>query len=125
MVLRLTLIIGDPLITCLVNARVSVESGRPDIAKIWEICEHLARQVYVSNNGCFRCNFPNGLHNQYCQDHKAHFPLRTKGKRHPMAAKTLNQVILRLVEGSRVDFQTAAMIICAFTPNRKPTKKYR
>ena len=121
----MTSIIGDPLITCVLNAHVARESHRPDIARIWEICEHLARGTYLTDNG-FRCSPPNcGLKNACLQYCKAHLPFHKKWKLHPIAKGMLNQIILRLIQGTLIDFQTAAMIICAFTPNRKLERKSR
>ena len=119
-----TSIIGDPLITCLVNAKVATENRRPDIARIWETCEHLAREMYSSVDSRFRCSQLNsGLNHTNFQYNDSSILGRSKLKRHPMISKMLNQIISKLVQGSILDFQTAAMIICAFTPNRKRPRK--
>ena len=116
--LTTTSIIGDPVITCSTNCKIAIENRRPDIARIWETCENLAREAYLFLDNA-------GL-NENCLKHSNSnvFGSR-KLKRHPMVAKMLNQIILKLVQGSTLDFQTAAMIICAFTPNRKQLKKTR
>ena len=118
-----TSIIGDPLINCVVNARVAMESRRPDIGRIWETCEHLARETYQTDNG-FRCSLTNcGLSRfEHC---KTHLSFGKKWKKHPTSSKLLNQIILKLIQGSFNDFQTAAMLICAFTPNIKLERKSR
>ena len=113
-------IIGDRMITCSVNAKVAIENRRPDIARIWETCEHLARESYSILDDGFRGNKINVLSVSSSNAHGS-----TKLKRHPMMVKMLNQLILKLIEGSVMDFQTAAMIICAFTPNRKQARKTR
>lgn len=104
--------------------RIATENGRQDIARIWEICEHLARIAHSYNNA-FRHGFSNGLINQQYSYHSQLFHQRIPWKRHPSGRKALNQVILGQIQGGRNDFQTAAMIICAFTPNIKRIKKYR
>ena len=122
----MTSIIGDPLITCTANAKVAMENRRPDIARIWETCEHLARESYCSVDNSFRCNHLNcGVNQNGLQYSNPILPCSRKLKRHPVAAKMLNQIIMKLIQGSILDFQTAAMIICAFTPNRKITRKTR
>ena len=121
-----TSIIGDPLITCTANAKVAIENRRPDIARIWETCEHLARESYYSEDNGFRCNQLNyGLNQKGLQYNNSTVPYSRKLKRHPVAAKMLNEIIMKLIQGSILDFQTAAMIICAFTPNRKLPRKTR
>ena len=121
-----TSIIGDPLITCSVNAKVAIENRRPDIARIWETCEHLAREMYYSVDNRFRCSQLNfGLNHTSFQHDNSSIVGQSKLKRHPMISKMLNQIIVKLVQGSVLDFQTAAMIICAFTPNRKRPRKVR
>jgi hypothetical protein len=121
----MTSIIGDPLITCVVNARVAMESRRPDIGRIWETCERLARETYQADNG-FRCSLTNCSlgHNSF-EPWKTHLFFDKKWKKHPSSRKLLNQIILRLIQGSFNDFQTAAMLICAFTPNIKSERKSR
>ena len=119
-------IIGDPMITCSVNAKVAIENRRPDIARIWETCEHLAREMYSSVDNRFRCSQLNlGLNQTNFPRNNSNNVGLSKLKRHPMISKMLDQIILNLVQGSVLDFQTAAMIICAFTPNRKRPRKTR
>ena len=108
------------MITCTANAKVAMENRRPDIARIWETCEHLARETYSMLDNGFHGNKINGISVRSSNAHDS-----TKLKRHPMMVKMLNQLILKLIEGSVMDFQTAAMIICAFTPNRKQARKTR
>ena len=102
--------VGDPFITCAINAKVAMESRRPDIAKIWETCEQLVRKQ-ANDYRLSRYN-----------THKD--PQRTLLP-HLVITKVLNKIILSLLQGSIVDIQTAAMIICAFTPSMKRIKKYR
>ena len=116
--------VGDPLITCSDNMRIALENGRPDIARIWEICENLARVAYSSSNH-FRRGFSTGLVHQDYPHYKHSFPHKIPWERHPNGRKALSQVILGQVQNGRNDFQTAAMIICAFTPSTKRKKKYR
>ena len=121
-----TSIIGDPLITCSVNTKVAIENRRPDIARIWETCEHLAREMYSSVDNRFRCSPLNfGLNQTSFEYNNSSVIGQSKPKRNPMISKMLNQIVLKLVDGSVLDFQTAAMIICAFTPNRKRPRKIR
>ena len=114
------------MITCSINAKVAIENRRPDIARIWETCEHLAREMYSSIDNRFRCNQSNfGLHQNSLLHNNSNMLGQSKFERHPMISKTLDQIILKLVQGSVLDFQTAAMIICAFTPNTKQPRKTR
>ena len=81
-----------------------MESRRPDIAKIWETCEQLVRkQAY---------DFKLSRYNTHKDPPRTLLP-------HLVITKVLNKIILSLIQGSIVDFQTAAMIICAFTVTRK------
>ena len=121
----MTSIIGDPLITCVANARVAMESRRPDIGRIWETCEHLARETYQTEH-VFRCSLTNCVLSHNSFEHcKTHLSFGKKRKKHPTSSKLLNQIILKLIQGSLHDFQTAAMLICAFTPNMKSERKSR
>ena len=123
--LNIPLIIGDPLISCAVNAKVAMECLRPDIGRIWETCENFARQAYQTDTN-FRYSGTNyGFNNSNFESWKAHFSARNQFKRHPTSGKLLNQIILDLIQGSFNDFQTAAMIICAFTPSIKSDRKAR
>ena len=106
------------MITCSTNAKIAIENRRPDIARIWETCENLAREAYSLLDNA-------GLNENCLKQTNSNIFGSRKLKRHPMVAKMLNQIILKLVQGSILDFQTAAMIICAFTPNRKQPKKTR
>ena len=112
------------MINCAYNSKVAMENQRPDIARIWEICEHLARETTPTNND-FRCNLPTRVTHSSFRCGKKHHPFLIQGKRHVIASKILNQIILGLVNGTVIDFQTAAMIICTFTPNGKKLNKPR
>ena len=81
-----------------------MESRRPDIAKIWETCEQLVRKQ--AND------YKQSRYNTHKDSQRTLLP-------HLVITKVLNKIILSLLRGSIVDFQTAAMIICAFTLTRK------
>ena len=81
-----------------------MDSRRPDIAKIWETCEQLVRK---------QANYYNLSRYNTHKDPQRNLVPRL------VITKVLNKIILSLLQGSIVDFQTAAMIICAFTLTRK------
>ena len=121
----MSLIIGDPVISCAANAKVAMECLRPDIGRIWETCENFAREAYQRDTS-FRYSTTNyGFNTSSLESSKAQFSDGNKFKRHPTSRKLLNQIILDLIHGSFNDFQTAAMLICAFTPNIKYGRKSR
>ena len=108
--------------TCKANSIIAKAHGRNDIAKIWETCEHLADLVSSSNGDR---NVLYG-HPDYCSatNHAMKVCLRKRYHRQ-FGRNALNPIILSLIEGGRNDFQTAAMIVCTFTPNMKIIKSKR
>ena len=84
-------LLNNPEETCNENSRLAALAGRPDLEKVWRVCARVAESANRENFGT-----------------ENHVPWT----HHPMGRPMLTSIIDHSVK--ILDFQTAAMIACAF-----------